>query len=183
MESPIISDLVMWGILILQIFIVLGVFELIFRQGAISRFVERRLPAQSGALALSFLLVVGAVLGSFYYSDILGFEPCRLCIYQRWLMIALTVVTGIAAYRRDRGAFPYIAGLSLVGFLVGLYHTLLPILQSSYVCAPGEVSCTTNYVTGFGYITIPVMSVTVFAAILLVWAFQKTRIRQLADVV
>ncbi len=167
MESTIISNVMMWGVLVLQICVVLGVFELIFRQGAISRFIERR------ALMISFLLVGGSVLGSFYYSHILDFEPCRLCIYQRWLMIALTIVTGLAAYRRDRGAFPYIAALSLTGFLVGLYHTLLPVLQSSYVCAPGEVSCTANYVTGFGYITIPIMSVTVFAAMLLVWAFQK----------
>lgn len=158
----------MWGVLALQVCIVLGILALIFRHKVISRFVERR------ALMLSFLLVGGSVLGSFYYSGILGFEPCRLCIYQRWLMIALAVVAGLAAYRGDRGAFPYIAGLSFTGFLVGLYHTLLPILQSSYVCAPGEVSCTAIYVTGFGYITIPIMSVTVFAALLLVWAFQRT---------
>lgn len=167
MDVTIISDLIMWGVIALQICILLGLFELIFKQGVISRFIQRR------PLMISFILVGGSVLGSFYYSHILDFEPCRLCIYQRWLMIALTIVTGLAAYRRDRGAFPYIAALSLMGFLVGLYHTLLPVLQSSYVCAPGEISCTANYVTGFGYITIPIMSVTVFAAMLLAWAFQK----------
>src|SRR5688572_22600159 len=139
--STIISDLIMTGVLALQIVTMVGIVGLIFTWEPVSRFVERR------ALMISFLLVGGAVLGSFYYSEILGFEPCRLCIYQRWLMIALTVVTGIAAYRRDWGAFPYIAGLSFTGFLVASYHSLLPVFQSSYVCAPGEVSCTANYVT------------------------------------
>lgn len=157
----------MWGVLALQVCVILGLVGLFVRRGALARFVERR------ALVLSFLLVIGSLLGSFYYSEILGFEPCRLCIYQRWLMVALAIVTGLAAYRRDRGAFPYIAGLSLTGLLIALYQTLLPVLQSSYICAPGEVSCTADYVTGFGYITIPVMSLTVFAALLIVWAFQK----------
>jgi disulfide bond formation protein DsbB len=173
----IMSDFIMWGVLALQILIVVGLADFIFKWKLMSRFIERR------ALILSFLIVGGSILGSFYYSSILGFEPCRLCIYQRWLMIALTVVTGIAAYRQDRGAFPYIAGISLTGFLVALYHTLLPFIQSNYVCAPGEISCTVSYVTGFGYITIPVMALTVFASMLLVWAFQKRSNSSSADVI
>lgn len=65
MEATIISDFIMWGVIALQVCIVLGVIELIFRKGAISRFIERR------ALMISFLLVGGSILGSFYYSHIL----------------------------------------------------------------------------------------------------------------
>lgn len=169
MSTPavIVSDLIMWGVLVLQIVVVVGLGVFVFARDSVSAFIERH------ALFIAFLLAGVSILGSFYYSSILGFEPCRLCIYQRWLMIALLIVAGIAVYRGDRNAFPYIAGISLMGLAVAVYQIFLPFFKPSYICAPGEVSCTTTYVTGFGYITIPVISLTVFAAMLLVWAFQR----------
>ena len=48
------------------------------------------------AICLSFFLALAATLGSLFYSEIAGFEPCKLCWLQRIFMYPQAVLLGIA---------------------------------------------------------------------------------------
>jgi disulfide bond formation protein DsbB len=120
-------------------------------------------------LVLAFLVALGAVVGSFIYSDVIGYPPCTLCWYQRAFMMPLVVLLGIAAWKRDRSMVPYALSLAAIGGLIALNHVWLQSSGTSLIpCpapGPGVVSCDQRFVYEFGYLTIPVMSLTGFAFI------------------
>lgn len=127
---------------------------------------------RSSALGLAWLVAAVATVGSLYYSEVVGFEPCRLCWYQRIAMYPLTVVLGVAALVRDVAVRRYVIPVAGLGLAVSAYHVLLqrvPSLASSTSCSP-EVPCTAAYVSEFGFVTIPVMAGAGFLAVILLLA-------------
>ncbi len=117
-------------------------------------------------LTLAFVIALGAVAASFVYSDVIGYAPCTLCWYQRAFMIPLAVVLGIAAWRNDRSIIPYALALTAFGGLVALNHVWLQTMGVSLIpCDASGPSCDQRFVYEFGYVTIPVMSLTGFALI------------------
>jgi disulfide bond formation protein DsbB len=138
-------------------------------------FLVRRkpLPAFVRERALLFVFIVSliATLGSLTYSDILGYEPCKLCWIQRILMYPQVVIAGLALLKKSYAAFPYHFALSTLGAVIAAYHYLLqlgiaPALPCSAVGY--SVSCSQRFVLQYGYITIPLMAFSVFALIALV---------------
>lgn len=120
------------------------------------------------ALSLSFLISLFAVLGSLFYSEISGYAPCTLCWYQRILMYPQLLLFGTALVRKERMIAPYALVLSLVGAVIAGYHSVLQFSPSSTAICEAlgtSVSCTEQFFTQFGYITIPVMSLTAFLMI------------------
>jgi disulfide bond formation protein DsbB len=120
-------------------------------------------------LVLAFVSALGALVTTFIFSDVIGWTPCTLCWYQRACMIGITVILGVASWKKDRAIIPYVLTLAAIGGLVALNHIWL---QSSGVSlipcpapGPGVVSCSQRFVYEFGYLTIPVMSLTGFAFI------------------
>ncbi len=126
------------------------------------------------ALLLSFLIALAATFGSLFYSDIAGYEPCKLCWYQRILMYPQAILLGMAFIRKEKTIAPYAITLSVIGFLLAGYHYLLqrnivPALPCSAVGY--SVSCSKVFVLQYGYITIPLMAATGFALITLLMIF------------
>lgn len=161
---PIINDLIMWGTLGLQVVIIVLAFFAFGPQRWTPTWLSRN------ALVFAFLLVLSSFIGSLYYSSIAGFAPCVLCWYQRIFVVAQIVVLGVAIHRGEgKTALPYAVALAVVGAAIAVYHNILPFFEESYVCAPGEVSCLAEYVTGFGYIDIPMMSIIAFITTLLLY--------------
>jgi disulfide bond formation protein DsbB len=118
------------------------------------------------ALPLAGAVAVVALLGSLYFSEIADFPPCRLCWFQRIGMYPLAVILPIAAWRRDSGVRWYALPLAVGGGLVSAYHVLIeraPSLESGS-CDPTN-PCTTIWVERLGYLTIPTMALSGFAAI------------------
>lgn len=108
-----------------------------------------------------------ALLGSLFYSEILGYTPCDLCWMQRIFMYPLVVIYGVAAIKKDLSiALPGLI-LSGIGALVSIYHYLIQKLAAFQsigdVC--GEVPCNLQYVNYFGFITIPFLAATAFIVI------------------
>src|SRR5689334_8278623 len=66
-----------------------------------------------------------ATCGSLFFSEVLGWQPCVLCWYQRILMYPLAIVLAIGIVRRERGLHVYILPFSIAGMAVSLYHYLL----------------------------------------------------------
>ncbi|MDO8452412.1 MAG: disulfide oxidoreductase, partial [bacterium] len=119
-------------------------------------------------LALSFLIALTSMLGSLYYSEVAGYEPCKLCWYQRILMYPLVLLFGFAILKKRKDVTDYALLLSLVGAVIAGYHYLLQrgIVPNIGCAAIGySVSCSQRFVMQFGYLTIPLMAFSGFALI------------------
>jgi disulfide bond formation protein DsbB len=107
-----------------------------------------------------------AMCGSLFFSEVLGWQPCVLCWYQRILMYPLAILLPIAIIRRDRGLHLYILPFSIAGIGVSLYHYLL--IKTDWLpppaCAVG-VPCTVDYLNWLGFINIPFLALTAFLII------------------
>jgi disulfide bond formation protein DsbB len=132
--------------------------------------------------AWAFALV--ATLGSLYFSQIADFIPCELCWFQRIMMYPLAVVLLVGALRRDmRAAVQYAFVLPIIGICIAAYQIYIEINPSAEpsACKVGGTSCATKWIDKFGYITIPVLSATAFAAILVLlamaWSRRDARLR------
>lgn len=111
-----------------------------------------------------------ATMGSVFYSEVMGYEPCELCWIQRILMYPLVVIYGIAALKKNISITLPGLILSGIGMFVSIYHYMiqkLPALQESGgMC--GTVPCNLQYVNYFGFVTIPFLAGTAFILIFVV---------------
>ncbi len=130
------------------------------RRSIVEREVGSLLPA------LVFVVSLGATLGSLFYSELMHFEPCRLCWFQRIAMYPLAFLSGLALWRRDRTIMWYIRLQAIVGAAIGAYHYLvqtLDILDGGSCSA--TVPCTLRYVNEYGFVSIPFMAMCCFLLI------------------
>jgi len=108
-----------------------------------------------------------ALLGSLFYSEILGYTPCHLCWIQRIFMYPLVVIYGIAAIKKDLSiALPGLI-LSGIGACVSIYHYLIQKLAAFQSIGDmcGDVPCNLQYVNYLGFITIPFLAGIAFIVI------------------
>lgn len=115
---------------------------------------------------LCWLLALVATAGSLFLSEVMDFAPCVLCWYQRIPMYALVVVLGMGLYTRDTGVYKYAQSLAVIGLAIAVYHCLLYlgfIPKGMIPCGPGP-SCADQKLELWGFVTIPLMSVMAFAA-------------------
>jgi len=128
----------------------------------VKKFIERY------ALQILLLISTTATLGSLYFSEILGFTPCKLCWFQRIFMYPMPILLLTSLYKKTKDIFFYTLVMSLFGVFIAGYHYLLQLnMTPSLFCeGPGsQVSCGEIYFKYFGYITIPWMSLSAFIII------------------
>lgn len=132
-----------------------------------SSFISRRIAPH--ALTLMLITALAATLGSLFFSDIAGWTPCKLCWLQRICMYPQVVLLAIALWKRDVNVARYLLALSVIGVLIAVYHyheqvvaALTPV-DPSVPCDATGVSCAATQIHfTFGYITLPMMALTVF---------------------
>lgn len=143
-----------------QVIIVLLVLDLFFRERtAVRQWLARH------ALLLMFVVVLIATLGSLFYSEIAGYEPCKLCWLQRIFMYPQVIVLGLALWKKDPGIVDYVIALSAIGAVIAASHYYLQVSGVSILpcSAVGySAACAQRFVLQFGYITIPMMALTAF---------------------
>ena len=114
------------------------------------------------------LLAASATGGSLFFSEVMEFPPCSLCWYQRIFMYPLVLVTGAGLFPFDPKVVRYSLPLAIGGWLVAGYHTLLHegfIPESAAPCSQG-VSCSEEYIELLGFLSIPMLSLLCFTAML-----------------
>jgi len=133
-------------------------------------------------LWLAFTVALVAFLGSLFFSEYADFIPCRLCWFQRIAMYPLVIVLLVGAIRRDRAAWTYAIAFPVLGLIVGAYHKYIEINPDaeSAGCKIGA-PCATKWIEEFGYVTIPVLAMSAFAAILVLLLFARAGGRAAAD--
>lgn len=118
---------------------------------------------------LLFMWVVSltATMGSLFFSEIRGYEPCELCWIQRIFMYPLVLILGVAYVQKNARIAVTTAIFSVIGGAISLYHYGLQKVSFLSEIAPacGRVSCTGEYINIFGFITIPFLALTAFILI------------------
>lgn len=126
-------------------------------------------------LYLTWILSLVATLGSLFYSEVLHLPPCVLCWYQRIIIYPQVVILLIAILNNDKKVYRYLLPLNFIGFAISLYHNLLyykVIPDTISPCSTG-VSCTTRYLSFFGFVTIPLQSLIAFCVIITLLLYLK----------
>ena len=128
-------------------------------------------------LLFGLLITLGAVVGSLFYSEVVGFEACVLCWWQRLFLYPQAVLFSVAYLKNDRSVFSYSVPLSILAGVIALYHSYVYWGGESILsCTSLGGACSKIYVYAFGYITIPVMSLTVaLYLLLLAWINKNAR--------
>ncbi len=127
---------------------------------------------------IAWAIALTATLGSLYFSELAKYVPCHLCWYQRIAMYPMAVILLVAALRRDvRAGVQYAFVFPIVGALISIYHIYLEDNPNAQPpgCKVGGTTCATKWIDKFGYITIPVLALTAFAAILTLLIFAWSR--------
>ncbi|MCM2351261.1 MAG: disulfide oxidoreductase [Bacteriovoracaceae bacterium] len=120
-----------------------------------------------------WLVAAISTAGSLFFSEVMRFPPCTLCWYQRILMYPLVIIFLMGLIPFDRSVIKFSLPLTVLGWLIAIYHNLLyyKILpESAAPCVMG-ISCTTVQIEWFGFITIPFLSLTAFTLILILLTF------------
>ncbi len=129
-------------------------------------------------LWIAFALSLAASALTLFYSDVLGIAACIVCWWQRICLYPLVVVLGVAAWKKERtvAAISSIA-LSIIGGAIAFYQHLLQVgITTAAPCdaIPGT-DCAQRFIFEFGYITLPLMAVSVFAALIVLMLFVRGR--------
>jgi len=145
-----------------QVFIVLMVVYLSFFSKRLKRlreFITRN------TFPLAFIIALIATGSSLYYSQIAGFAPCDLCWLQRIFMYPQVVLLGLAWWKKEGHIIDYSLVLLFIGLAFSLYHNYIYYAAQAATFCSISAPCTQAYTNGFGYITIPLMSLTAFILI------------------
>lgn len=114
-----------------------------------------------------WLLVAAATLGSLFFSEVMELPPCSLCWAQRIFMFPLAIILLFALFPFDPRVVRYALPLAVIGGAIALYHLLLQfgiIPESAAPCRQG-VSCADAQVEILGFVSIPMLSLLVFATV------------------
>jgi len=136
-------------------------------------------PATWILLFSCWLLASIATLGSLFFSEVMQFQPCVLCWYQRICMYPLVLIFLVGLLSKDKGVFKYSMPLVISGWIIALYHNLLNyeiLPESAAPCLQG-VPCTAEYINWFGFVTIPLLSSAAFSFIFILLILFKKKVR------
>lgn len=172
MSTELLNQILGLATLGAQIFLVIGtIYALSMRkkpQDSIIQFFAKH------AYLFSFLIALVSLVGSLYYSDVIGYAPCILCWYQRIAIYPLVFMLPLAMLKKEKVLTDYLLTLTIVGTTVSLYHNYITYGGSElFACATTGASCTQRYVFELGYITIPLMTLTAFALVIFLLLLDK----------
>lgn len=131
-------------------------------------------------LFLAWLVSLVATLSALFIGEIMGKVPCELCWHQRIAMFPLVILLGVAVLRSDFSVWLYALPLSVAGWGVALFHTLLffkIIPEELKPCSPEGPSCSGADMMIMGNIPLPLLSVITFTFIItlltVLWRYKK----------
>ena len=172
------TNIFSFGTLVLDGFVLLGIV-MIFWPGL---FPKTLAWSARNAILLSFILSLAAMLASLFYSEIIGFAPCELCWWARIFLYPQVFLFGLALWRQKKGemASDIIVNslvLSIIGAGITLYHYYGQSFNPDVLpaCTSTGVTCSKIYFTDFGYITLPMMAFSTFAALIVLMIIRKRR--------
>lgn len=155
------------GTIAMQVGVVLLLVILFTKEKALEQLVVRF------AFLVSFLALTAGMVMSLVYSEYFGILPCGLCWLSRVCMYSEVVLFGTALWRRERMIAWYALILSVLGFILSMYHHYLQMGGTSTIPCPatGAGDCAKRFLFEFGYITMPLTGASLFALISILMVF------------
>lgn len=130
---------------------------------------ETPLSRESGwtFLFLAWLVATLATLAALFLGEVMGLTPCVLCWYQRICMFPLVLILAAGLFPFDRRVVRYALPLAAAGWLLAAFHWAVAsglVPERVTPCTKG-VPCSVDPVVWLGFITLPMLSVLAFSAI------------------
>ena len=156
----------------IAVVVLVGIFFL--RDKTLEKYVVRF------AFLVSFVSLSAGLVGSLIYSEYFGILPCGLCWLSRIFMYSQVVLFGVALWRREQTIAWYALVLSVLGFILSVYHHYLQMGGTSSIPCPatGAGDCAKRFLFEFGYITMPLTGASLFALISILMVFVIRRERE-----
>ncbi len=116
-----------------------------------------------------FLIVLIGSLSSLYYSEVSGFLPCELCWYERIAMYPLVPFLLVGWIMNENIFLKWSILLTVPGIILTIYHYQLQLTQFSIneICDL-TVPCTERWIWEYGYISMPMMALTIFLSLTII---------------
>lgn len=114
---------------------------------------------------LAAAVTTTCMLGSLYFSEVVGYIPCRLCWFQRAAMYPLAIILVWFTVRKTERIAHVTVPIAAIGAAISVYHWLFerwPKLDTG-VCSV-SVPCDFVWFENFGFVTLPFMAFTGFFA-------------------
>lgn len=186
MKDIITSLLQFWALIItifVALYLILSVLQFIVKKPiifyqSINRWIANKY------IYIWLFATLSAIVWSLFYSEIMGYEVCRLCWYQRIFLYPQFFLFAIALFVKNSVLVINSLVLSSVGVFIAIYHYLLQIsIINTGSCdrnPAGEytASCSQYFVMAYGYITIPLMAVSLFSVLLIAGIIHKKILSQ-----
>ena len=175
MNAYLYQYLVATPIMVLQAVLVIIIFLMIIGKDTIIKH-----HFQKYGMVYGIIVALAAIVGSLGFSEGFAYPPCKLCWIQRIFHYPQLFLFAIAMYYKDTRVWTYSLWLSVVGVIVAGYQVLIqfnPTLAASSFCSivPAAESCSDVLILAYGYISIPVMSLTLFVALIVLYILQKKK--------
>lgn len=137
-----------------------------------------------GLIFLCWIIAMAALFGSLFFSEIMGLKPCVLCWWQRIFIYPLAVLFLVGLFPQkgevDHSVVRYTMPLAVIGLGFAIYHYLVYsgfIPESLQPCSE-ELSCAKINLELMGFITIPMLSIFAYSAIITLLIMYKKRFYQ-----
>lgn len=91
-------------------------------------------------------------------------------------MYPQVLLIGLGIIKNDKDIADYSIAMSIIGGAIALYHYYIQLGGKTFLTCETigySVSCTERFSLEFGYITIPMMALSAFAAIVLLMLLSK----------
>jgi len=173
MNSSIFDTILGIGVIVLQIKALYLILHLIFpKKVPIPDFAKKHYLL--GITLLGFL----GMIGSLIYSEIVGFPPCNLCWYQRIAIYSIAIIGLVALVKRyKKEVVDFVQVLSGLGLIIAILHVIQEQTGVSLICSATGVSCSKQLVYALGYISIPMMSLSILLVTFLVTILMKKEMK------
>ncbi len=162
-------------LLVVQIILALVIIMMIAKKDS-----KLRKHAQKYGMLYGLIVALAALVGSLGFSEGYHFAPCKLCWIQRIFHYPHIILFAVAMKFKDARVWTYSIWLSVIGGLVAGYQVLIqfsPSLAESSFCTivPAAESCSDILIQPYGYLSIPVMSLTLFVCLIVLFLLQKQK--------
>lgn len=126
---------------------------------------------------IAFVTALSATAGSLYTSNVLGWDVCGLCWFQRVLMYPLPVILGAAIFSKAREIRFSIIPLAVIGAFTSVYHYISIVIDPTRACG-FYLPCTMKYQFFIGFTLrprhLPLLSALAFGLIaVLIWKYEE----------
>ena len=137
-----------------------------------------------GLIFICWLIAMSALFGSLFFSEVMGLKPCVLCWWQRVFIYPLAVLFLVGMFPQgnkvDLSVVRYTLPLAVIGLGFAIYHyfVYMGFIPESLQPCSEELSCAKINLELMGFITIPMLSIFAYSAIIMLLIIYRKRFYQ-----